>query len=59
MKYLDIDDFIAKFEELAHIAKYNTGSRETIQLFLNGLDGKILLRVIGVPVLHQQKKTSL
>jgi hypothetical protein len=50
MKYLDIDRYIAKFKELAHIAKCNTGSMETIQLFLNGLDRKILAKVIGVLV---------
>ncbi len=32
MKYPDIDEYIAKFKE------YNTGSMETIQLFINGLD---------------------
>jgi hypothetical protein len=50
MKYLDINGYIANIEELAHIAKYNTGSIETIQLFLNGLDRKILAKVMGVPV---------
>ena len=30
MKYPDIDGYIVKFEELARIAKYNTGSMETI-----------------------------
>jgi len=50
MKYPDIDGYIAKFEELARIAEYNTGSMETIQLFLNGLDRKILAKVMGVPV---------
>jgi len=47
MKYPDINGYIAKFEELAHLAKYNTGSMETIQLFLNGLDRKILIKVMG------------
>jgi hypothetical protein len=50
MKYPDIDGYIAKFKELARIAEYNTGSMETIQLFLNGLDRKILAKVMGVPV---------
>ncbi len=50
MKYLDINRYIAKFEELAHIAEYNTRSMETIQLFLNGLDRKILAKIMGVPV---------
>jgi len=50
MKYPDIDSYIAKFKELARIAEYNTGSMETIQLFLNGLDRKILAKVMGVPV---------
>ena len=50
MKYPDVDGYIAKFEELARIAEYNTGSMETIQLFLNGLDRKILAKVMGVPV---------
>jgi len=38
MKYPDINGYIAKFEELAQITEYNTGSMETIQLFINGLD---------------------
>ena len=38
MKYPDIDGYIAKFNELAQLAEYNTGSMETIQLFINGLD---------------------
>jgi hypothetical protein len=50
MKYPDIDGYIAKFEELARIAEYNTGSMETIQLFLNSLDRKILAKVMGMPV---------
>ncbi len=50
MIYPDINGYIAKFEELAHIAEYNTGSMETIQLFLNGLDRKILAKVMGVLV---------
>ncbi len=50
MKYPDINGYIAKFEELAQITEYNTGSMETIQLFINGLDWKILIKVMGVPV---------
>ncbi len=50
MKYPDINGYIAKFKELACIAEYNTGSMETIQLFINGLDRKILVKVMGVPV---------
>ncbi len=50
MKYPDIDGYIAKFNELAQLAEYNTGSMETIQLFINGLDWRILIKVMGVPV---------
>jgi len=50
MKYPDINGYIANIKELAHIAEYNTGSMKTIQLFLNGLDRKILAKVMGVPV---------
>jgi len=38
MKYPDINGYIAKFEELACIAEYNTKSMETIQLFINSLN---------------------
>ena len=50
MKYPDIGGYISKFEELARIAEYNTRSMETIQLFINGLDQRILIKVMGVPV---------
>jgi len=58
MKYPDINSYIVKFKELACIAEYNTGSIETIQLFLNGLDRKILAKVMGVlvPITYLQFK---
>src|SRR6267154_759269 len=50
IKYPDVDGYISKFEELAQITEYNTRSMETIQLFINGLDQRILIKVMGVPV---------
>jgi hypothetical protein len=50
IKYSDINGYVAKFEELAYITEYNIRSMEMIQLFLNGLDRKILAKVIGVLV---------
>ena len=38
----EIDAYISKFEELAHQANYTTGSPETLRLFLQGLNRKIV-----------------
>jgi hypothetical protein len=45
MKYPKVDDYIAKFEELARIVEYHTSSMETLQLFLNGLQSKARLPI--------------
>jgi len=37
MKFLEIDQYIAKFEDLARLAGYTVGNKETINFFLKGL----------------------
>jgi hypothetical protein len=42
MKFPNIDQYIAKFEDLVQLAGYTMGNEETINLFLNGLTISIL-----------------
>ena len=41
MKYLEVDNYIAKFESLTHIAGYTLGNQEMINIFLHGLNASI------------------
>jgi hypothetical protein len=49
MKPGEIDQYIAKFEELAHHALYTTGDPVTMSLFLKGLPPGILVDVFKPP----------
>ena len=41
MKYPEIDDYISKFESLAHTTDYILGNQEMINMFLMGLNVRI------------------
>jgi hypothetical protein len=49
MKPGEIDQYIAKFEELAHHALYTTEDPATTSLFLKGLPPGILVNVFKPP----------
>ena len=50
MKPGEIDQYIAKFEELARQALYNIGDEATTSLFLKGLPAGILIDVFKPPI---------
>ena len=50
MKPGEIDQYIAKFEELACQALYNVGDKATTSLFLKGLPAGILIDVFKPPI---------
>ena len=52
MTFLDIDDYISQFEDLARQAGYTKGNPETTQLFLRGLDRSTLEGVLRPPFTH-------
>ena len=37
-----IDEYVSDFEELVRMARYATGSTETMTMFLDGVDPRIL-----------------
>jgi len=49
MKFPEIDQYIAKFEDLARLAGYTVGNEETINYFLKGLSQSILEDVMKPP----------
>jgi Retrotransposon gag protein len=49
MRFPEIDQYIADFEELVRHAGYTIGSEETISFFLNGLTPSILDSIITFP----------
>jgi Retrotransposon gag protein len=49
MRFPEIDQYIANFEELVCRAGYTIGSEETISFFLNGLTPSILDSIITFP----------
>jgi hypothetical protein len=49
MRFPEIDQYIADFEELVRRAGYTIGSEETISFFLNGLTPSILDSIITFP----------
>jgi Retrotransposon gag protein len=49
MKNDDIDAYVAKFEELARNASYNTGHAATVHIFMEGLNKKTLKDVLSPP----------
>jgi hypothetical protein len=55
MKPGEIDQYIAKFEELAHHTLYTTGDPATTSLFLKGLPPGILVDVFKPPTVTTYK----
>ena len=51
MRFPEVNQYIADFEELVQCAGYTIGSEETIGFFLNGFTPSILDTVIGPPFL--------
>jgi hypothetical protein len=49
MRFPEIDQYIADFEELVRRTGYTIGSKETISFFLNGLTPSILDSIITFP----------
>src|SRR6267142_3371869 len=49
MKFPEINQYIAKFEDLAHLAGYTVGNKETINFFLKGLSQSVLEDVMKPP----------
>jgi len=49
MKFPEIDQYIAKFKDLARLAGYTVGNEETINFFLKGLSQSILEDVMKPP----------
>jgi Retrotransposon gag protein len=60
MRFPEIDQYIADFEELVHHTGYTIGSEETISFFLNGLTPSILDVIIAplFPETYQQHKAK-
>jgi hypothetical protein len=60
MRFPEIDQYIADFEELVRRAGYTIGSEETISFFLNGLTPSILDAIIAPPFpeTYQQHKAK-
>jgi Retrotransposon gag protein/Zinc knuckle len=52
MRFPEVDEYIAQFEELARQAGYTQGNPETTQLFLKGLTKSILEDVLKPPFVH-------
>jgi hypothetical protein len=52
MKFPNIDQYIAKFEDLVQLAGYTVGNEETINLFLNGLTISILDDMVRPPFIN-------
>jgi hypothetical protein len=49
MQFSHVDQYIAKFEDLARLAGYTLGSEETNNLFIKGLSYSILDEVLRPP----------
>jgi len=49
MKFPEIDQYIAKFEDLACLAGYTVGNEETINFFLKGLSQSVLKDIMKPP----------
>jgi hypothetical protein len=49
MQFPHVDQYIAKFEDLARLARYTLGSEETNNLFIKGLSYNILDEVLRPP----------
>jgi hypothetical protein len=52
MQFLNIKEYITKFKNLCRQAGYMQGSKETIDIFLRGLPGKVLVDVLKPPFIN-------
>jgi hypothetical protein len=59
MQFPNIEGYISKFEELYCKAGYTQGNEETINLFLGGLVGKILVDVLKPPFAHNYNNIKI
>ena len=62
MTWLEIDEYISKFESIAHEAGYNPADQNTMQQFLQGLPQSISQKVLkdtGVITYEQMKKKAI
>ena len=50
MNFPHIDPYASKFEDLCRLAGYMVGNEETISMFIDGLDPRILGEVLHAPV---------
>jgi len=50
LRYPDINQYIAKFEDLACKSGYNTGNMEIYELFLEGLTHNVLKDIMASPI---------
>ena len=51
MFFPEIDQYIAKFEDLVRLADYTVGGEETTNLFLKGLSPSIVDAVMAPPLI--------
>ena len=62
MTWLEIDEYISKFESIAHEASYNPADHNTMQQFLQGLPqsiGQKVLEDTAVETYEQMKKKAI
>ena len=50
MSFPHVDPYASKFEDLCRLAGYMVGNEETISMFIDGLDPRILGEVLHAPV---------
>ena len=50
MSFPHIDPYASKFEDLCRLAGYTVGNEETISMFIDGLDPRILREVLHAPI---------
>ena len=50
-----IDEYVSNFKELVQMAGYATGSTETMTMFLDGVDPRILREIMKPPVPHDYR----
>ena len=49
MKFPEIDQYTAKFEDLVTLAGYTVGNEETMHFFINGLPDSLLNDIMRPP----------
>jgi hypothetical protein len=52
MCFPEVDRYISKFEDLASLAGYTVGNKETINFFLRGLPDDIMTDVLKPPIIN-------